>query len=165
MSGCATANRMLGILFVFWVAGIVLLCPACSNSITDEQLATRVAAANPSWQSYDEDIKGQVGARPVAEWTGEPMEAAWNPPRLSVVFQVTGVWQQRQSALPILMKEPTGGTYRNSSAEIEGERVTYVFTLPEDAGRKPFAWIELKYPPHQTRRITLSEQGKWTAAP
>lgn len=128
---------------------------------TPEELARRTATCQPTWQNYQEDIKGQIGAGLVAEWAGKPEQVRRDGAILRVRFQLEGAWGQRTSAIPILLREPGGSVHRNRDAECRAGRVTYVFELGEGvAGALP--WIELKYP-HGEKRLVLFEDGSWAS--
>ncbi|MDQ1256511.1 MAG: hypothetical protein QG656_1107, partial [Candidatus Hydrogenedentes bacterium] len=101
---------------------------------------------------YPEDIKGQMGARPAAEWSGEPISATREGSTVRVTFRLSGAWAQRTAAIPILLREPHGGTFKNQRAECAEGSVTYVFELPEADGAS-LPWVEIKYPSGEKRMI------------
>lgn len=136
---------------------------ACSSPVNENELARRVRASRPTWQSYQEDVKGQIGAGPVAEWRGTVDEVRVEDGHIRVTFRVAGPWAARELAVPILLNEPLNGARREVSAIREGDRTTYLFDLPPEKSGLPVPWIELKFPGGQ-RRIALDTQGRWTAA-
>ena len=123
-------------------------------------MARRVENSQPTWQSYSEDIKGQIGATPVAEWEGELTEVRLEGGAVRVTFRLSGPWAQRDAAIPVLLREPFGGTRRNTGARRDGDFVTYIIELPETARGQALPWVELKFP-HGQRRLPLSEKGIW----
>ena len=143
-------------------SAVMLLVAAlgCTPGITDEELEGRVDASRPAWESYQEDLKSQIGAGPVAQWEGVPVKVRAQRRAVHVTFRLTAPWAHRDAALPILMREPLGGVHRNLDARCDGDRVTYLFECPQSASGTPFPWIELKYPRHQ-KRIVLSDRGEW----
>jgi hypothetical protein len=129
--------------------------------ITTEELARRCAESAPTWDSYQEDIKGQIGAAPVAEWRGAPAWAALSEGVLSVGMRVESPWSERTCSLPILLRDPFGEVHLGRNAVLEDGVFVYRFTL----GANPDAalpWVEIHYP-HQIRRLSLRSDGTWTA--
>jgi len=141
---------------------VMLLVAAlgCTPAITDAELERRVDASRPAWESYQEDLKSQIGAGPVAQWEGVPVKVRTERRAVHVTFRLTAAWAHRGAAIPILMREPLGGVHRNIDARCDGDRVTYLFECPPSASGMPFPWIELKYP-HYQKRIVLSDRGEW----
>lgn len=139
-------------------------CGGCGGSITSEELRQRAADSRPSWQGYQEDIKTQVGARPVAEWEGQPVSVYREGDVLGATFRLRGPWRGRQVAIPILLQEPYGGIHQSTRAEYAEGTVTYLFEFTEPAPPAAFPWVELKFP-NGERRIALSEHGGWSAPP
>ena len=135
---------------------IVARCRA--EPLSQGELVRRTQECQPTWQDYPEDIKAQIGARPIAEWGGEPVEVGCEGDSLSVVFRLEGPWATRDAVIPVLLKDPRGGVRRHGETRRDGPLVTYVFTLP-DADTQP-SWLEVLYPTGQ-RRIALSQQGQW----
>ncbi|MCH7909053.1 MAG: hypothetical protein IIB38_05485 [Candidatus Hydrogenedentes bacterium] len=130
--------------------------------VSYEELAERVSASRPEWANYHEDLKAQVGVTPVAEWQGEPLQALQTGRQLDIIFDVTGPWSQRDVALPILVRDPFGGVYRDVHAKREKNRVTYRFVIDPSAEHAPVPWVEIQYPHHE-RRLVFSEEGTWSA--
>jgi hypothetical protein len=135
-----------------------------TQSISLSELSRRVATSRPSWQSYQEDIKGQIGATPVAEWAGIPIEVNRESSGVRVVFRLSGAWATREQAMPVLLRDALGNVYRDSSAERAGDRCTYLFEIPERVGRSGMPWVEIMYP-DGNQRVTLSEDGHWGKTP
>jgi len=132
----------------------------CTPRTTDEELGRRVEASRPAWESYQEDLKSQIGAGPVAAWEGAPVAVRADRSVVRATFRVAGPWAQREAAIPILMRDPLGGVHRSLQADHDGDRVTYLFGLPASASGTPFPWLEFKYP-RQEMRIVLSDGGGW----
>jgi len=135
---------------------------ACTSGVTDAELSRRVAAAHPAWQSYEEDIKGELGAGPVAEWSGSLNLVWYDVKSISATFQVVGPWAGRTVAAPILMRDPTGRVHQNRDAANDAGAVTYVFDLPRELTSDVPAWLEFRFP-HGERRVVLSNNGAWSA--
>ncbi|NIA13559.1 MAG: hypothetical protein GWP08_05715 [Nitrospiraceae bacterium] len=135
----------------------------CIASVDDEELRERVRTSRPAWESYQEDIKSQVGAAPVAEWQGALQRVVCQRNTVRLTFQIQGPWAGRGTAIPVLVREPFGGIHGSLSVQNDQGAVTYLFELPEAASATPFPWIEVKFP-HQEKRIVLSERGTWTRA-
>ena len=150
-------RRILAILSVLLaIAGVG--GTGCGASISDEELKRRTEASQPTWPNYEEDIKAQVGAGPVAEWAGKPIEASVIGDAVEVTFRVTGPWSQRAAAIPVLLRDPTGGIHRNTRTTTGNGPVIYTFSLPEQTLIP--AWLELKFP-HGEKRLVLSSSGEW----
>jgi len=130
--------------------------------VTDAELAQRVVAAHPAWQSYEEDIKGELGAGPVAEWSGSLNLVRYDAESIRATFQVVGPWAARSVAAPILMRDPTGRVHQNRDAANDAGAVTYVFDLPRELTSDVPAWLEFRFP-HGERRVVLSNNGSWSA--
>lgn len=145
--------------YALCVAMAIVFACGCSSPLSDDELLRRTSASYPTWQNYPEDIKAQVGAGPVAEWNGEPQRVWGQGGSVYASFQMKGSWSQRGSAIPILMQEPTGGTYRNAAATRENGMLVYRFDLPEPLSAESLAWVQLKYP-HGDRRMTLPKAGQ-----
>ncbi len=130
-------------------------------SIPDQELARRCAASAPQWDSYQEDVKGQVGARPVAEWKGKPVSAEVSRGVIRISFAIVGSWAGRECAIPILIKEP-GGEIRTGQGrgDREGNAVYSLPLGPSESTSVP--WIEIQYP-HHRERLLLDSSGRWSA--
>jgi hypothetical protein len=152
-------RRALQIGFLFAAVVLALLIGLTARApISDEEIGRRIAESRPAWSNYDEDLKAQLGATPVAEWEGEPADVRWESGAISVVFELSGPWAERESAIPVLIELPTGETIQNDAALREGVEVVYRFSTPLKA---PPRWIAVRYPFYGERRIVLSDEGKW----
>jgi len=146
------SSAFLGFLLLAAVGG-------CSSTVSDAELQRRVSATWPSWENYQEDIKAQIGVKPVAEWEGAISQ--WNSAgnRTYIQFQLRGPWATRDAVMPVLLREPTGEVHHPEEAGRRGDTVTYVFQLPEQFISTPPAWVELKFPRGESRLIA-SESGR-----
>lgn len=126
---------------------------SASSPIDEAQLAAWVRESQPTWDSYQEDIKGQLGARAAAQWQGEFVEARHTAgDSVEIVFKVVGPWATRDVAMPILVRDPELGVTRLAETTAEGALRIYHLTL--DGAEAP-PWLEVQYP-HHTRRVPLS---------
>ncbi len=130
----------------------------CVPVLDELEVARRVAESRPTWPNYQEDIKAQIGAGPVAEWEGRLESVEANTGRVVVRFVVRGPWSTRDCAIPILLQEPLGGVHQSEDARRDGTQVTYTFRLAESDA--PVPWIALRFP-HATRRIAIPSTGVW----
>lgn len=140
----------------------LFLFSACGTAVPEDELARRVRASHPTWQSYSEDIKAQLGAGPAAEWEGSLREVRVEGDEIRVVVALSGPWAKRTVAAPVLLNDPVGGARQNTTAERDDSRVTYGFPLPASQAGLAVPWVELKFPNGQ-RRVTLTEAGTWAA--
>lgn len=140
------------------VLGLLLISAACTSPVSDAELAARVKASRPEWQSYQEDIKAQLGAGPVAEWRGEPVRAVQEGSALRLTFQLTGPWSRRDCFAPILVADPRGVIQRPVSAMSREREVIYGFDLGEGGGAVP--WLEVKFP-NGEKRLVFDQNGVW----
>ena len=150
-----------GTLLILLVAAPIVLFSGSGPS--EAELATRVKAAHPDWPDYQEDMKGQVGAGPVAEWVGEPVAAYQDGKDVVVRFRLTGPWVKRDLSLPILLRDPVLKVYRHASAARHGDITDYRFHV-SDQDERVLPWVEVKYP-HHTRRLTLTAPPKKRSGP
>ena len=148
-------------LVLIFVVGIVSLPMILfsGNDPSPELLAARIAASAPGWNSYQEDIKGQIGASPVAEWSGRLVTAAQGDDLLSLSFVLEEPWKTRDGALPVLIRLPDGATLMPRDAIIDGEHRVYRYALPSSA---PLPWAEVQYP-HHRERLYFDATGQWMA--
>ena len=142
----------------------VLLAGAwgCAGTVDEAQLAARVTSSHPRWASYQEDIKGQVGARPVAEWEGALESIDASSGLVEVTIRLKAPWAARDAAMPILLEEPVGGVHEATASRREGDRRVYTFAISGTAGSEPAPWVQLKLP-RQEPRIVLPPNGHWKA--
>jgi hypothetical protein len=158
------ARRFSSIAGVLVVGLVIIWAVRSPGNPSVEELARRVAACHPTWQNYQEDIKGQIGAAPVAQWRGTLIETRCENTLVSVTFQLSGPWAQRDITIPILVREPSGNWFEGTQTHRQAARATYTCQLPEDTANLPFPWLEIRYP-HGEKRVVLSSQGHWKAAP
>ena len=146
-------------------AGCALLVAlsACSPPISGSDLAQRVRTSHPKWQSYQEDVKAQIGAGPVAEWTGEPIKATQDTSTFTLTFRLLGPWSLREAAMPVLIRDPLGHVHQNSAATRQNDLIMYEFKLEPAGSASPLPWIEVKFP-NGGKRIVLDEKGRWNSA-
>ena len=131
-----------------------------SRPLDPRVLAERAAASLPHWATYQEDIKGQIGAKAVAQWQGRPVRAHQEGRVVQVEFEIDGSWETYRAAMPILARDPFGNEVRDIRAAVEGARVTYAFEFGVDSGPGVIPWIELQFP-HNDQRITFAPDGTW----
>ena len=140
---------------------LLAVAAACRPAIDERGLVGLAAEAQPAWPSYQEDIKGMIGATPVAEWEGVPVRAWRDAATVRVQFQLRGPWRQREAAVPILMRDAVGSIRRSVNGVRQDDSCVYVFDVPEWTAASA-TWFELKYP-HAEKRIVLGAQGTWQA--
>lgn len=150
----------LGICAAIAVFYIAFYAAVNQVEISTTDLAERCAKSHLQWLSYQEDIKGQIGAQAAAAWKGNPVRAALKGREATVTFAVSGPWTEYPCGIPVLLRDPLGNVFQSSSVSGPGAERTYTFTLPSEF---PPPWIEIHYP-HQERRLPLSPTGEWTAA-
>ena len=155
-----SAHRLRSVAAAACYCGVAAAFLVSCSGVSTEELARRIQNSTPTWQSYSEDIKGQVGAAPVAEWEGQISEIRLVGGAVQATFRLSGPWAQRDVAIPVLLREPFGGTCRSTAARRDGDLVTYIIELPEAARGEALPWVELKFP-HGQRRLPLSEEGLW----
>lgn len=149
---------------VRWLVGIgvVVLSLAIVSSLartplTEDELAKRVLASEPTWESYQEDIKAEVGSAAAAEWQGEPTRAWFEFDTVRIAFAIRGKWGERTFGVPILARDPAGTVFRSSALERRDGEPIYAIPLPKDLSKITVSWIEVRYP-GGTRRL-VPEQG------
>lgn len=158
-------KHFIGLLVLLALGGAVIpALPGCVVGVSEQELASRTRSSQPAWQNYEEDIKAQIGATPVAQWQGAPIEVRRDGDRLYVTFRLSGPWAQRDIAIPVLLRDPLGRTYQNVRAQRDGHVVTYVFPLFGEDPAVPLAWVKLRFPGTE-RRIALSGGGAWQETP
>lgn len=148
----------LGILLVLGFVSLPMLLFGW-QSPSREALEERIAASSPRWNSYQEDIKGQIGAAPVAEWSGTLVAATQSDDVLTLSFRLDEPWHSREAALPVLLEIPDGAILLPDNATRDTEHRLYHFALPAST---PLAWAEVQYP-HHRERIYLDADGQWAA--
>ncbi len=143
-------------------AVLVALTVVLNQGPSPEVIAARCRAAQPRWSSYQEDIKGQVGAAPVASWTGEPVGAVCEGVEVSVTFRLSPPWSDYPAAIPVLLRSPTATVHAACAIRREGSNRTYVFELPDSAVAGSLPWVEVRYP-HNERKLYFEPDGVWNA--
>ena len=137
----------------------VFLLSACHGgpSISPEELVRRCRDARPTWASYPEDLKAQIGAGPVATWQGALVRIDCDGTLIRAAFRLEEPWAQYDAALPILVRIPSGRVLLPADTERTTDALTYRFVLDADSAPP---WIELRYP-HTSRRLPLDQEGRW----
>lgn len=137
------------------VIGYALLA-SDTSTVSSAELLSRCQAAEPAWSNYDEDIKAQVGARPFAEWQGEPIAAEQTPEGLRITFRIHGPWAGRNAAMPILIRDGLGAVQRDTAAVFpEPGLVVYRFESSRGFGLALDS-VEVRYPRH-IRRVLVQQ--------
>jgi hypothetical protein len=146
------------------VAGLIALITAYvallpAPVLTPDVIAARARAAQPAWGRYDEDVKGLVGAAPVATWHGTPRWVRADASGLSLAFAIDGAWRDYAAPMPILARDPFGAEHLCNAGHWEDG--VFVYHLPALAGSAP-PWLELRFPRMQTR-VQLDAAGYWSS--
>ncbi|MBW7865081.1 MAG: hypothetical protein GX580_04480 [Candidatus Hydrogenedens sp.] len=141
---------------------IPMLARLGASDPPDSEIARRCRESRPGWQSYQEDIKGQVGARLVAQWHGEIDAVRADGGNVTVSFRLSPPWDTRDAALPVLLRLPSGEELLQDTALREGGLRHYHFSLPEKSAPPP--WVAVHYP-HRERRVALDAAGEWRRVP
>ena len=138
----------------------LLSAPSCSgpdDQVPDPELARLVQRARPVWANYGEDLKAQLGATPVARWSGKPVAAQIDGNRCSLSFEIDDPWRNYPFGIPVLVRDPLGKVHRSKSYA----GGTYEFTLDGFAPGAVIPWIEFRFPPYEERRIAFDAAGSW----
>ena len=133
---------------------------ACAPTMSESELAVLAENSRPKWQTYQEDIKADIGAGPVAQWVGEPVKAVHEQAGVRVTFQMSGPWAARDTAIPVLIQDPLGRVIQNVSHQRRQQTLTYQFNFSETGSATTLAWIEIKYP-NRVKRMILDGKGVW----
>lgn len=149
----------ISILFLFLLL-VGITAYINGQAVPQQELARRCTASKPEWAGYEEDIKGQIGAAPSAQWRGEPIAAERSEQAVNITFRLTGPWAVYAFAMPVLLRDPLGKTYCGVTAESKGADRIYRFNLAAESTGAPLPWIELRYP-HGQQRIAFDASGKW----
>jgi len=130
---------------------------------TDEELKQRVAVSLDKfdWNDYSENLKGLIGAGPVAEWTGKPVDARIDGSVVTIRFRVEGPWKSRTFGIPIMIREPRGAVFTSGDMRQVDGLAIYQFRLTDGASSMP-PWLELQYP-HGRVRLAFRQDGTWEA--
>jgi hypothetical protein len=140
----------------------LLLPHACTNPAaepTEAELTQLVARARPAWENYGEDMKAALGATPVARWSGRPVLARLDRSKVYVEFELSPPWNEYVFGMPVLLRDPLGRVHRPASYEDN----TYTYSLAGFAPGAVIAWVELRFPPNEERRIAFDREGVWRA--
>lgn len=133
-----------------------LVVTSTGAPIDEAALRARIQASIPTWESYQEDVKAQLGARPAAEWKGELVGGRIGADGVvEVMFRIEGPWADRDLGVPILVRDPELRVVR--AVETIREDELRVYRVPM-AGASSLPWVEVQYP-HHTRRIGLDGPG------
>lgn len=140
---------------------VLALAAGCAGP-TDEELKQRVAVSRDKfdWNDYSEHLKGFIGAGPVAEWAGTPVDARVEGCSVVIRFRLTGPWATRNIGIPIMIREPRGATFTSCDVRPADGLIAYRFTFPAPAATPP--WLEMKYPRGQIR-LAFQRDGTWRA--
>ncbi len=144
--------------------GLALVARMGAHKADPVELVKRCDESHPAWVSYQEDIKGQVGARPVALWRGRLAEVRQEAGFVTVTFQLEQPWADYEAAVPVLLRDPMGHDYRQDKVEREESLRRYVFHLNAESGTSALPWVEIHFP-HTERRIALGSAGRWKDQP
>ncbi len=147
-------------LAVVFIAVVSILAMVNSQGLPRDELLKRCQDSHPQWERYQEEIKGEIGARPVAEWNGEPIAVRQNNGEVLITFLMKGPWITYAVPLPVLMRDPLGKVQCSTNAEYAGAACTYHFPRPKEEADAILPWIEVHYP-RQELRISLDSQGNW----
>lgn len=137
----------------------VAACNRASDEPTGDDLARLVRRARPVWANYGEDLKAQLGATPVARWSGGPVEAQLDGNRLQLTFDIGPPWSEYAFGIPVLVRDPLGKVHRHRGYASG----MYEFTLDGFAADAVIPWIEIRFPPYEERRIAFDANGIWRA--
>lgn len=155
--------------FVFGTLGaglallVILIAFIRSPADSPERLDETCAKATPGWSSYTEDIKGMIGAGPVAQWRGELLHADRTGSEVRLTFRLSPPWAAYTAALPILLRDPQGLVYYPDENKINGQDRTYFYRLPPESAIA-LPWVEVRYPGVE-KRLLFDREGHWRATP
>ncbi len=139
---------------------LLVVLAGCGAAVSESELAGRIAKCEPQWQGYQEDVKGQIGAGPVAEWKGEPVKAVQEGAVVRLTFRLAGPWALRDGGIPVMMQDPMGHVRQSSGVTRENGLVTYDFKVEAAETASFFPWVEVKFP-NGDKRIVFDEKGVW----
>lgn len=134
-----------------------------SDGVSESELAGRVARARPDWSNFTEDLKGYLGATPVARWKGVPREARVEGNMVRIRFAIDPPWSGYAFGMPILLRDPLGHVHLNRDYERGDGNGTYTFVLNELDPDVALPWVEIKYPSEHQKRLVFSGDGTWRA--
>ena len=145
----------------FLLCGLVLAqvpFTGCSPTLDASELQQRCAEAQPAWDDYDEDLKAQIGATPVALWEGTPLQAWQTAAGVEVSFRLSGPWGEVAALLPVLLRTPEGEVYQSRPGASSGVDRVYFFSMQKSA-EVMLPWVDLRFP-REERRLYLRTPGK-----
>lgn len=155
-------RALIGVAGGLLVALVAVLACLNAHRVTPGELAQRCAASRPQWPSYQEDIKGQIGARPVAQWQGVPVHAEQSASALRVTFRIDGPWAGYACALPILLQDPLGNVFCSAETEGAGAERTYRFAWFAQEHASVLPWVTIRFPRGE-KRLIFDQNGRWVA--
>ena len=141
---------------------VLLIAFIRTPELSPEILMDRCATARPEWTSYAEDIKGMIGAGPVAQWRGDLHQAVRAGRELRLNFRLAPPWAEYTAAIPILLRDPQGQVHYPREVKGDNAERTYLYRLPPES-TEALPWIEVHYPGVE-RRISFDREGRWRAA-
>jgi len=150
-------NRLLLVGFGVLAVVIAPMVLFSGGAVPAHVLAARCEASEPRWNSYQEDIKGQIGARPVAEWQGDLVAAELRDEVLTLDFALEEPWHSLPAAIPVLLRLPDGSVLLPQASREEGGLRRYSYRLDENTAT---SWVEVQYP-HQRDRLIFDSAGQW----
>ena len=124
-----------------------------------EGVAQRCLDSEPTWENYQEDVKAQIGATPVALWAGEPVAGRMEAGEFRLTMRVEPPWDDLHCAMPIMLRDPMGRVHLAREAQGSGSERVYSFALSGGASSAP-PWVEVHYP-HRIARLPLENGGIW----
>jgi len=128
--------------------------------VNQAELKKKCDESRPAWASYQEDIKGQIGAESVAQWRGRLTELRQNAGTVTATFQLEAPWDRYDASIPVLLRDPMGHECLASKVEKQGTTRNYLFQLATDSGTMILPWVEIHFP-NTERRIALGVRGAW----
>lgn len=135
-----------------------------SPPASEPELAGRVRRAQPDWGNYTEDLKAYLGATPVAQWSGEPVQARVDGNVVAVTFRLEPPWATYAFGMPLLLRDPLGSVHQNQDYRREDSAGVYTFVLSEFDPDAPLPWVEIKFPSERQKRLVFDASGVWTSA-
>jgi hypothetical protein len=142
------------------LAGLAVVARMGARPVDPVELTRRCEESRPVWASYQEDIKGQVGAQPVARWRGRLEQVRQEAGSVLVTFRLESPWSDYEANVPVLLRDPMGHEYRQDAVDREDGARRYVFHLDAQSGASLLPWVEIHFP-HTERRIALGAGGHW----
>ncbi len=150
-------------LLVLISAGLAFVARLGAPSNNPAELSKRCTESRPAWASYQEDIKGQVGAQPVARWQGKLVDLRQEAGLITATFALESPWAEWEADVPVLMRDPMGHEYRQDGIDRDGSIRRYRFHLDPADASSILPWVDIHFP-HTERRIALGTGGHWSYA-